>query len=369
MTIDERGRVRVLLAAFAVLIPGVSATVDAEALDGSAILQAAERALAGGEPERAEQLFEQAAHSGANEAEAELGMVRAQLSAGEYRKALAFATLVAGEHRESADATAMLAWLEFLGGQQARARTRIDGMAAQAGYVGLARIVRDRLHALAEHPQAATLGTAAGLDPVPRATGARETLRASGTGIITGEGAHVITARRAQTAGGTFVVRNALGEVWEAVLDAGRSTSEVVLLALRANGGRPPPSVPPGRAVPGSPCFVVLFPRADGNEPRWPILYAGLLGRLEARSVVSLLSPLASVADGVAFDAAGRLIGFVGAVPGETGAGSTPRVVLVDGSLAATAVPPGDVARPPGLPMGEVYERALRSVVTVFAAP
>lgn len=82
------------------------------------LLQSANQALASGEFERAAEQFEQAARVNDSTPEAEIGMVRAYLQAGEYRKALAVATLVAGEHPGSPEAEAFLAWVEFIGGQR-----------------------------------------------------------------------------------------------------------------------------------------------------------------------------------------------------------------------------------------------------------
>ena len=75
------------------------------------VLGSAHRALAAGDAGRAALLFEQAAQTDGEHVEAEIGISRAYLAAGEYRRALSYAHLASGEHEDS---DAALAWLSYL---------------------------------------------------------------------------------------------------------------------------------------------------------------------------------------------------------------------------------------------------------------
>jgi serine protease Do len=91
-----------------------------------ALLLRAEIALAQGKPELAHTLFEQAEGSSGDAPEPELGQVRADLQAGEFRRASAFALLVSGEHPNSQEALAFGAFLEERAGQTKRALDFLD---------------------------------------------------------------------------------------------------------------------------------------------------------------------------------------------------------------------------------------------------
>jgi len=77
----------------------------------TALLLRAQSALANGQAQKAAEWFEQAAAQGES-AEAEIGLVRAYLQTGEFRKAVAFGNLVASEHPDVSESAALLAYLE-----------------------------------------------------------------------------------------------------------------------------------------------------------------------------------------------------------------------------------------------------------------
>jgi S1-C subfamily serine protease/thioredoxin-like negative regulator of GroEL len=87
----------------------------------SNLMLRAEIALARGEPEQALLRYQQANRVAGHAVAAELGQVRADLQAGEFTRAKAFATLVAGEHRDIPEALALRAWFEDRIGQTERA--------------------------------------------------------------------------------------------------------------------------------------------------------------------------------------------------------------------------------------------------------
>src|SRR5262249_35363792 len=75
-----------------------------------ATLAAAQAALDRGNGARAVEMFEALAGQGES-LEAELGIVRAALRAGDYRRAYSRANLVAGEHKQEAEPSALLAYV------------------------------------------------------------------------------------------------------------------------------------------------------------------------------------------------------------------------------------------------------------------
>ena len=58
-------------------------------------------------------------------ADAELGLIRAAMQDGQYRRALAFCAHTAGEHTDDADGGALYAWLLRIGGQERARRAQV----------------------------------------------------------------------------------------------------------------------------------------------------------------------------------------------------------------------------------------------------
>ncbi len=82
-------------------------------------------ALAKGQAQQAAEWYEKAAGMGES-AEAEIGLVRAYLQSGEFRKAIAFGNLVAAEHPDVSESAALLAYLEDREGQTAPALVKLN---------------------------------------------------------------------------------------------------------------------------------------------------------------------------------------------------------------------------------------------------
>lgn len=349
------------------------------------IMSAASRALAAGDTARAADLFEQAARIDDATPEAEIGMVRAYLQGGEYRKALAFATLVAGEHLGSSKAEAFLAWVEFIGGQKQFALKRLDAALAQAPSNPDLREVRARIRAMAgveAYVPSAT--TTLALDPVVPLQedifdAAAMQTRASG--VVVANGTRVLTGAAAVAgASGNLWVRNGLGYMRPAVIEHVDGQTGVTVLRLE-EPFQPAVSMDvwqTARVFPGSPCYVVDFPALGLNRPVWPVLSAGLLGRMGAqpRTMDLTVKLPAGPRGGAAFDSAGRLLGLVlpvvapeRVVPDQA---SRPERILLAPALQAfvpAAIPdPSQVTTDAGRPrlsIQEIYELALPVVVTI----
>jgi len=252
------------------------------------MIEQARQELARGHPAAAADLFEQAAEHGEYE-EAEVGEVRARLWAGQFRHAVAISSVVAGEHPESAEAQALLGFIEDRNGYTAQALQRLreeqqsrPGEAAPVAAEAEVRIDRHspreaielidrwvtahgaqpdlcRLRsraALAEAFEAAGAGkvgiagtrtshnpcetatahpaSTAGESRWPEATTSRFPTTPSspvtaGNGVITDEGRQVITLRRLiDSPSASIWVRNARGELRQARLERrGENASEI----------------------------------------------------------------------------------------------------------------------------------------------
>jgi S1-C subfamily serine protease len=90
-----------------------------------ALILQANTALANGQAQQAAEWYEKAAAMGES-AEAEIGLVRAYLQSGEFRKAIAFGNLVAAEHPDVSETAALLAYLEDREGQTTPALAKLS---------------------------------------------------------------------------------------------------------------------------------------------------------------------------------------------------------------------------------------------------
>src|SRR5262245_38170902 len=108
---------------------GITAEQAPQARDE--LLRAGEQELRQGDAQRAEILFEQAG-LGRHATDAELGLVRAYMQAGDYRRAVALCAHAAGAHPDSGAGAAMYAWLLFIGGQTQVAARILDRASARA---------------------------------------------------------------------------------------------------------------------------------------------------------------------------------------------------------------------------------------------
>ena len=93
--------------------------------DFQALMQRANDALLRREAGEAARLFEQASSQFSERPEAELGQARAYLLAGDFRQAVAYANLVAGEHSDFPPAIALLAFIEDRSGHTEIATARL----------------------------------------------------------------------------------------------------------------------------------------------------------------------------------------------------------------------------------------------------
>jgi tetratricopeptide (TPR) repeat protein len=336
----------------------------------AALLAQAESELAAGSIEQARDLFEQAAAM-QHAADIEIGILRTQMQAGEYRRALAFAAHTAVAHPEVGAGAVLYAWLLHLGGQDAfarqtleRARTRLPGDA------GLQRAA-DRIAAGMTgggDSQAAPIDRLA-----PYAVGAvlPPQARVVGGALLLGDGRRAIAplaSLAADAAQAPIWLRDGLGHTVRAEIAASDPGNGLALLRLATPLAEPPGwALAPREAFPGSPGFAIGFARGDSADPAWPRLDIGFIGMplpgSEQRSL-GIAVPVGSSGAPVV-DNAGRLVGI--ALPPEADGRARLGGVVAIAALAGLALPPGSASASP-LPVDELYERGLRTALQLITA-
>ncbi len=331
-----------------------------------ALLQRAQAELERGDSTQALDDFERAAMM-LHAADAELGLIRAAMQDGQYRRALAFCAHTAGEHTDDADGAALYAWLLRIGGQgelaarvlaQARANAPDDAVAAavEAAFGTTppvaSGVLLQPLHRMAPWPAGSPSAV-----PV--------TARFVSNAVLVDDGAAALAPlpALARVMRARVWVRNGLGQAAEVDVDAAdaalaaRGLARLTLRralpvgASRQAAGRAP--------FAGSPGFAMQF--GDAGTPAWPMLTQGFLGTLasdgEARKVGFASTPGAAI-----LDAHGALVGIT--------------LAATDGTatwlpLAAAATSPAASPPPPraGLALtapDEIYEAGLGRALQVL---
>jgi hypothetical protein len=344
-------------------------------------LDSARRALERGDSAGALAMYEQLANQTVS-GQVELGLIRAAIQAGEFRKAVAFADHLTVDHRDVVEGLALGAFLQDrigrtevalkqLDGLQAREPNHFSPVAARVEILidrALPAEAQKRLQAWSKkHPGAAkdadflrlqarvdqvagrpvrTLDLAAassGTWPAPpfrpmTAAGARPL--PAGNGVVVDEGTRILTLGSIAARGsGRFLIRNARGEVRIARRNApaGGETAYLELEQAYPKGW----SLTRERVATAEGvrfCFVFGF-SAPGGPPAYPGFATGILlrpdtGVLRTMQITSALTP--GHAGSPLFDPYGRLIGLA------LGASSR----LADGSTLATQLGSGQFAVP-----------------------
>ena len=332
-----------------------------------ALLARAQAELEGGDANAALDDFERAAMM-LHASDAELGLIRAAMQDGQYRRALAFCAHTAGEHTDDADGAALYAWLLRIGGQgelatrelaQARAQAPGDpvAVAVEAAFAAspsvAAGILLAPLHRMAPWPVMLD-----GQAPPPA------TARFAGNATLVDDGAAALLplAATALAPGARVWVRNGLGQTTPATLDRADAALEARGLA-RLSLRKPLPvgasQVATGRApFAGSPGYAVQF--GAGSQPAWPTLTQGFLGGPIGTSDQRKLG-FGSTPGAPVLDAKGALIGVALA----TGSGPTTWLPLAISMPlpAGVPVPPASHAL---VAPDEIYEAGLRRALQVL---
>ena len=346
---------------------------DPSMRERAALLRTAEAALASGNTVQASAGFDRAAML-LHAADTEMGLVRAHLQAGDYRRALAFCAHTAGAHLDSAPASALYAWLLRIGGQGVFAQRVLGEALVRAPADAVVNEVLREFnrpwplahgellespHRMAPHDTS---------EPGQAAVPAAARVLASGILIDRGQRALVPLASLPADGASPLWVRNGLGRTTQAALDtssqppATLGVAVLVLAApLQASGDI---AMAPLDPFAGSPGFVVEYSASERGDAAWPWLHQGFFGGQQGASEWRHLGIDVPTGPhgGPVFDAAGRLAGIA-----LQGAGN--RAVMLPVSLwrAWAGVAPAIAAAATPLPADEAYERALQVSLQLIA--
>ncbi len=326
-----------------------------------------EAALAAVEVETALREFERAAgmrHS----ADSEMGVIRTYMQGGHYRRALAFGAHTAGAHRDTVGAAALYAWLLYLGGQRAAARSLIEQTVILAPGDPAVGYVAKALQAAAPRDEGPPPGPPARLAPYAKPTPMPVGVRVIGTGTLIDGGRRAVIPTAALPVGSAVFVRNGIGITMRGRVERALPQSGAAIVRLEQ-----PLPLPEGMTVaardpfPGSVAYAVEYVPGADTSPRWPLLYTGFAGTPAASGkgrALGIELP-AGPRGGPVFDAQGQLVGV--ALPGRGG----PDQMLLPSALRANVAAAGASASPPvalgRLGTDEIYERALLVSVQVLA--
>lgn len=346
------------------LLLGPAEQADARMAERRRLLDAAEAALRAGDPASAREHLERAAML-LHAPDTEAALVRADLQAGEYRRALAFAAHAAGAHKRQWPAgMAMYAWLLGIGGQQRVADHLLSETQAQVPDTPELNDARLRLAQAWPVPGPVLDG----LQLRPHALGdaVPAQARATGAGVLLPDGQSALTAAALLDGATAIWLRDGLGHTVAAERDGPADALGVQRLRLRGPLPRPAAAVASRPPFAGSPGYL-LDHAAGGSEPAWPLLRQGFFGAVPRDGDELAGRPLgfelpAGPRGGPVFDADGRWAGL--AVTGADG---------VDRLLSARRyVQPPAPAVEAGMPAArrptadEVYELALRQTLQVL---
>lgn len=335
----------------------------------AALLARAQAELERGDATQALDDFERAAMM-LHAADAELGLIRAAMQDGQYRRALAFCAHTAGEHTDDADGGALYAWLLRVGGQASQS----DRVLADArAHTPDAPVTRAAGAALALDPPVATgllLTSPHRMAPWPSATGGPvpPAARFASNAVLVDDGraALVPLAALAPESPARLWVRNGLGQAVEASRADDAALAARGLARLRLHAALPVGASreSAGRApFAGSPGYSLRF--GDTREPAWPMLTQGFLGGLAG----------AGAARRVGFDSApgAPVLDAGGALVGITLGTTRPQAAWLPLSDATSApAAPASTAARAGLALvapDEIYEAGLRRALQVLVEP
>jgi hypothetical protein len=363
--------------------PARSATaIPAERIrERTDLLRSGEAALARMDAIAAIDFFDRAAlilHA----ADTEIGLVRAYMQSGQYRRALAFGAHTAGAHLDVIGGSALYAWLLHAGGQAVIAQRLLTEAEARTPDNAMLANVQAQLKSGAPVATAKLLVLPTRLAPYGSSQGVPPSARVLGTGLLVGGGAHALVPLALLPPSGKFWLRNGLGQLSRATLQKRMPT--LGLASVRLESPLPPPEdfwVAPADAFPGSVGYAVEYVASRGPAPAWPMLRTGFLGAAIGDGGERLLGidMPPGPRGGPVFDAAGRLTGI--ALPASVDpSGKSPRqdrlipVSALQSELKSSRhtanmlglPPPADL--PPRAAVDRVYEINLKASLQLIGA-
>jgi len=358
---------------------------DPKSMDARAkLLDRAETELARGEVATATDTFERAALM-LHAPDTEMGLVRAYMQAGQYRRALAFCAHVAGAHLESGAAGGLYAWLLRVGGQGDFAERVLAGTLERLPKDPVALEVRRAFASPAPVATTPLLQTPHRMAPQAVMEGNQPAIpgdaRVVASGVLIGNGSMALVPSTMLRTGSPKAVwvRDGMGRTTQARMDPAMqplASADVTLLRLE-----PPlrlaeamPLMAPRDPFAGSAGFAFEYAAQEEGSAAWPWMSQGFFGAMPREDGPRKLGigVAASTYGGPVLDAAGRLAGMVLPSQGEEPvmlSASRWMASLKALGLDAGAEPAaiGPVARPGGvMPSDEAYERGLRVALQVI---
>jgi len=332
-------------------------------------LRLGEEALGRGDAAEAQREFERAG-SMQHVADSEMGLVRAYMQAGTYRRALAFAAHTAGAHPETPAGAVLYAWLLHVGGHTAVAQRVLDKTDTRAPGDELTRQARAQLSSPAPVATGALLSAPCRLAPFDAGAPLPATASVIATGTLVDGGRRALILLAAVGHGRALWVRDGLGRRSAASLE--RQADGLGLALLRLDTPIESTSrlvLAPRDPFAGSAAFAVQYAASIEAAPSWPLLRPGFFGPLHRPDGVATLDiPLsAGTPGGPVFDAAGRLAGIA-----LRGPDSLDRLLTASALRREFGKLLGDVSPDAGVGRATVdviYEAALRSTLQVISTP
>ncbi len=345
-------------------------------LERAALLQAAETALERGTLPTAVLGFEQAAMM-LHAADSEMGLVRAWMQAGEYRRALAFCAHTAGAHLDSPAASALYAWLLRIGGQDAFASHVLAQTAERAPADPVLIAVRQAFGFASPTTSAALLATPHRMAPWATLRGAGQLppgdAQLVSSGVLLGGGELALVPLSSVANARRLWVRDGLGRTTEAFVDTVPDAIRAGgFTALRLSSRLDPSPVAwaPNDPFAGSAGFVIAYAASPAAGPAWPWLGQGFFGAFDGDAGMRKLGMAlpAALYGGPVFNAQGQLAGI--ALLGAANQGRLAPVSMFAAFARANAgaAPPiadgdGTVAR---IAPDQAYEHALKIALQVI---
>ena len=340
--------------------------VSTTGLQWPSLLERAEAALEAGDTQTALDALQQAAAQ-RHSPDIETGLVRAQMQAGEYRRALAFAAHTAGAHPFDGNGIALYGWLLYVGGQPVLAHQLLGAAAQRLPGDPAVAATLERTQAVAPP----SVGSAPPRFRFPlRGPTPGSDARWVGSATSVGDGQLALVPLAWLEGAQTIWLRDCTGGTYPAELV--KREPQIGLALLRLMGVEAGvKSVPAARreAFAGSPAFAFGHVAPAAGMPPWPVMTLGFLAMPRA---VQGARPLgfdlsSSSPGGPVFDSSGRWIGVT--LPNADGTAS-----LVSAAAARALWEPGEAAGAapervtPRIAVDELYEAASRLTLQVIVA-
>ena len=300
--------------------------------------------------------------------DAELGLVRSYMQAGDYRQALSYGAHTAGAHKEEPEGTALYVWLLHLGGQEVAAkRLLLEAQARTPGSTVLAQAQRRIEAGFASSfrkPGAAGSFAPYSLPPLKAATAA-----VYGSGVLINGGHHALVPLASVAHARKIWLRNGLGQTRQAALENRFEKDGMALLKLEQalpltdgfmTAGRDP--------FPGSVVYAVEYAMGRGAQPDWPILRHGFLGMPVGNDPewpLGITMPN-GLRGGPVFDASGVLTGI--SISARHGKPMFLPISRIRRTLGERLGPVAPAMKGTRIGMEQVYENAMRITLQVLTA-